>query len=437
MAIHAHSHCRLLLALLLSLAPSLLATAGPRVTLTTGTIEGFYNGTMEVFLGVPFAAPPVGNLRFRAPQWPASHSGVRAAKTWSDACHQIKPDWPFTNTEFSEDCLYMNIWRSGPATRTPVPILFWLHGGAYMNGAASENLFIPYNLIDRANKLGEPIMFVSTNYRGGPIQIPKLAEVSVGSLPPLYNATGCSDLECLRAAPADTLFTGISTWINATEVIGDRLPFPPVLGGYIFELPSVSFTTPLLGTTPTPYEGDEYVTDTPEFAAYNGYNVKNSTFAGLDELYTVTDTSLLSPYGTNGSVDIVTGVPLSPYVMRTTAMTGDLMIISPRRSWLHAAMRGKEAKRQWSGQNPSSGNNGTDLSFDALAKDMQESLINFVNNMDPQIGNKKRKSTLSWEPYYVATRLLLLKAGSRTMEADTFRKTQTDFMASIVPQLER
>ncbi|KAL8284095.1 hypothetical protein RQP46_004844 [Phenoliferia psychrophenolica] len=494
MATHARSHFRLLLALLLSLAPSLLATAGPQVKLTTGTIEGFYNGTMEVFLGVPFAAPPVGSLRFRAPQSPAAHSGVLATKTWSDGCHQIKPDYPFENTEFSEDCLYMNIWRSGPATGTPVPILFWIHGGAYMNGhalgtiAGAGSIATHILFSNPAEGLFRAAVMTSGNHIAGPIQIPKLAEVSVGSLPPLYNATGCSDLECLRAAPADTLFTGISTWINATEIIGDRLPFPPVLGGYISELPSLRlastsragslptlitqvtdegtiFTTPLLGTTPSLYEGDEYITDTPEFAAYNNYKIQNSTFTGLDELYTVTDTSLLSPYGTNGSVNIAVGVPVSPYVMRTTAMTGDLMVVSPRRSWLAAAIaRGTEAKRQWSyrynvqnpafpaflgvyhvsdlymlfGQNPSSGDNATDVKFAALAQDMQQALINFVTNMDPQLGYKKRTTlAFAWEPYYIAKRLLLLNSGSRTLEADTFRKTQTDFIASLVPQMER
>ncbi|KAL8279410.1 hypothetical protein RQP46_008222 [Phenoliferia psychrophenolica] len=140
----------------------------------------------------------------------------------------------------------------------------------------------------------------SGNHIAGPVQVPKLAEVSVGSLPPIYNATRCSDLECLREANVTNLFTGISSWIN-------------------------TFTTPLLGTTPTIYEGDEYITDTPAFSAYNNYHIQNSTFVGLDQLYPVNDTSLLSPYGTNGTVLLAPGVPISPYIMRTTAMTGDLM----------------------------------------------------------------------------------------------------------------
>ena len=105
------SHTRLLwlfLTLLPSLALSLHArstSSGPRVHLTTGTIEGLYNGTMEVFLGmhqsqwersrtytpagIPYAEPPLGSLRFRAPQSAPPHEGVLAAKTWADGCHQI------------------------------------------------------------------------------------------------------------------------------------------------------------------------------------------------------------------------------------------------------------------------------------------------------------------------------------------------------------
>lgn len=143
--------------------------------------------------------------------------------------------------------------------------------------------------------------------------------VSGGSLPPLLAATNCSSLECLRAAPANTLWSGIEGYLNNISSIGTRIGFPPVLGGYIAELPSVrfattsragslptlmtsvvgfhypesafaadsiiidgrgynvsfqspglfttltlrvSFTTGLLGTTPSLYEGDTFITDT-------------------------------------------------------------------------------------------------------------------------------------------------------------------------------
>lgn len=77
--------------------------------------------------------------------------------------------------------------------------------------------------------------------------------------------------------------------------------------------------------------------------------MKSSTYSGLDALYTLNDTSLLSPFDASGNVSLAVGVPVSPYVMRTTAMVTDFMVVSPRRAWLKAALsRGKEARRQWS-----------------------------------------------------------------------------------------
>ncbi|KAK4701270.1 hypothetical protein P7C70_g4964, partial [Phenoliferia sp. Uapishka_3] len=329
------------------------------------------------------------------------------------------PDFVFQNSNFTEDCLYLNVWRSGKVnSKKLLPILFWIHGGAFSNGAASEGLYIPYgkaqqgrvqtkpdpmtfeltDIIEYAEELGEPIIYVSINYRlngfgflahadlpeednsaglldrqcntlennfFNPVQIPKLASVAGGSLPPLFASTNCTDLECLRRAPADDLFTGISTYLNNISAIGTRIGFPPVLGGYISELPSprfastdrvgslptlmtsvmdegTIFTTGLLGTTPGLYEGDLFITDEPSLSNYNNYSVKNSTFTGLDTLYTINSPSLLVPFEANGNVNITPGVPLTPYIMRATALVTDQMVVSPRRVWLDAAIsRGK------------------------------------------------------------------------------------------------
>jgi para-nitrobenzyl esterase len=132
-----------------------------------GRIEGTDLGAVHAFLGVPYAAPPVGELRWAAPAPPASWRGVRHAKDYGASCTQEArgPFGPYTH-EFvdqakapSEDCLTLNVWT--PDLDASLPILVWIHGGAFIGGASSVPIY------DGEHLAAQGIVVVSVNYRLG------------------------------------------------------------------------------------------------------------------------------------------------------------------------------------------------------------------------------------------------------------------------------
>ncbi|WP_353401548.1 carboxylesterase/lipase family protein [Duganella hordei] len=126
------------------------------VKVTGGEITGLRAGTLNTYLGVPFAAPPVGNLRWRAPQAVVPWQGVKEAGSYAAACAQTAP-W-ITNPK-SEDCLYLNVWAPEKAKR--LPVIVWIHGGGYYGGTAAQPLYNGANLAQRG------AVVVTVNYRLG------------------------------------------------------------------------------------------------------------------------------------------------------------------------------------------------------------------------------------------------------------------------------
>lgn len=120
-----------------------------------GVVRGQTVGAVDQFLGIPYAAAPVGDLRWRAPQPAARWHGVREATTLGNACLQFTD----TVTPTSEDCLYLNLYR--PQKTRPGqsrPVLFWIHGGSNKNGSGNE-----YDPSEMVEKTG--IIVVTINYR--------------------------------------------------------------------------------------------------------------------------------------------------------------------------------------------------------------------------------------------------------------------------------
>lgn len=126
------------------------------VKVTGGEIAGTRAGAMRSYLGVPFAAPPVGLLRWRAPQAVVPWQGVKQANSFSAACAQTAV-W-VTNPK-SEDCLYLNIWA--PEKAAKLPVIVWIHGGGYYGGTAAQGGF------DGGNLAAHGAVVVTVNYRLG------------------------------------------------------------------------------------------------------------------------------------------------------------------------------------------------------------------------------------------------------------------------------
>lgn len=135
----------------------------PQVTVANGTLEGIYDSGLREFKGVPFAAPPVGDLRWKAPQPVKNWSGVRQAKQFGPRAMQLPVfgDMSFRSNGMSEDCLYLNIWTSAKTSAEKLPVLVYYYGGGFIAGDGSELRYDGESLARRG------IIVVTVNYRLG------------------------------------------------------------------------------------------------------------------------------------------------------------------------------------------------------------------------------------------------------------------------------
>ena len=129
------------------------AASDPVVTVTGGQIEGrlLSDGSGAVFKGIPFAQPPVGELRWREPLPVVPWSGVRAARESGPPAAQPRQGW---NDQYSaisrEDCLYLDVWTPAWQSKSGQPVMLWIHGGANVAGAGgADPLYDGSALINR------------------------------------------------------------------------------------------------------------------------------------------------------------------------------------------------------------------------------------------------------------------------------------------------
>ena len=136
-----------------------------------GKISGVtLSSGVRAFKGIPFAAPPIGNLRWKEPQPVAHWQGVRKADTFGNVCVQpsqpkrvpnnVAVDLP-DSPKMSEDCLYLNVWTDAKRSNARLPVMLWIYGGAYTEGAGSS----PHNDGEALAKKG--VVLVTFNYRLG------------------------------------------------------------------------------------------------------------------------------------------------------------------------------------------------------------------------------------------------------------------------------
>ena len=144
------------------------ALAGPIVSILDGKIEGIGRGDVEQFLGIPFAAPPVGPLRWAAPAPVTPWTGLRPATEYASKC--VQNGWVAPIRQYrNEDCLYLNVYRPAAPAAQARPVLVWFHGGAAVAGSSQDvdgSVF--------AAKTGQVV--ISVNYRLGAFGMASFAQ---------------------------------------------------------------------------------------------------------------------------------------------------------------------------------------------------------------------------------------------------------------------
>ena len=134
----------------------------PEAKTDTGKVKGTSDGTVSAYLGIPFGAPPVGNLRWKPPAPAAKWSGTRDATKFGSRCMQgrVFDDMIFRDPGISEDCLYLNVWTTAKKG-DKLPVMVWVYGGGFVSGATSEPRQEGTNLAKHG------VVVVSMNYRLG------------------------------------------------------------------------------------------------------------------------------------------------------------------------------------------------------------------------------------------------------------------------------
>jgi para-nitrobenzyl esterase len=138
------------------------AQAPPPVKVEGGLVQGTIEDGLTVYRGIPFAAPPAGDLRWRAPQPAAKWDGVRETVRFAPSCMQgtMNPAGG-RGPGMSEDCLYLNVWTPAKSPRDRIPVLVWIYGGGFGAGATSEPSYSGEKLARKG------VVLVSIAYRVG------------------------------------------------------------------------------------------------------------------------------------------------------------------------------------------------------------------------------------------------------------------------------
>lgn len=148
----------------------------PQAQIDTGRAVGERVHGVSAFLGIPYAAPPLGDLRWRPPQPAAAWRGVRSARAFAPACMQTGVSMPGeTPPQVGEDCLYLNVWTPSRRRGARAPVMVWIHGGGYTNGSAAMPLYWG----DRLARRG--VVVVTFGYRLGPFGFLAHPELSAES----------------------------------------------------------------------------------------------------------------------------------------------------------------------------------------------------------------------------------------------------------------
>ena len=153
-----------LCAALFTLASAALAQAPVPVHTQAGLVQGTVEDGITIYKGIPFAAPPLGDLRWRAPQPAAPWSGVKVTDKFAPACMQtpvVMPALGLDALTVNEDCLYLNIWTPAKTPKDKIPVMVWIYGGGFAIGGTSLAQYDGMNLAKKG------VILVSVAYRVG------------------------------------------------------------------------------------------------------------------------------------------------------------------------------------------------------------------------------------------------------------------------------
>jgi para-nitrobenzyl esterase len=153
-------------------ASSTLAAMSEPVRTATGSLQGIpaRDPSITVFKGIPYAAPPIGELRWRAPAPPVAWQGVRKADKFGNSCPQAQP--PGASATMSEDCLFLNVWSGASSAAERRPVFVWIYGGGFSGGSGSNPQF------DGENLARKGLIVVTFNYRLGALGFLATPELS-------------------------------------------------------------------------------------------------------------------------------------------------------------------------------------------------------------------------------------------------------------------
>ena len=150
----------------LAFASASLAQNSPTARTQAGTVQGTVVDGIRVYKGIPFAAPPLGNLRWAPPQPPKPWRGVKKTVAYAPACMQnviVEPALGLDATPISENCLYLNVWTPAKSSRDRLPVMVWIYGGGFTIGGTSMPQYDGLNLAKKG------VVYVSVAYRLGPL----------------------------------------------------------------------------------------------------------------------------------------------------------------------------------------------------------------------------------------------------------------------------
>src|SRR5690242_9655534 len=130
------------------------------IRIESGMLQGTDEDGLTIYRGIPFAAPPVGDLRWRPPRPAPKWSGVRSASQYGRACMQSNP--AISNLPApAEDCLFLNVWTPATRANERLPVMVWIHGGGFVAGTPAEQLYHGEWLAKKG------VLVVSVGYRLG------------------------------------------------------------------------------------------------------------------------------------------------------------------------------------------------------------------------------------------------------------------------------